>query len=152
MQSLEESISNSMHRKKQSFLSKDLPHDVVLNILIGLPVKSLIRFRCICKFWYLSITNSNFITNQAKLYNNTNNGYVLYIQEWAINKRYLLCTDICNSDGLICIALYNNRTIYLWNPSIRKFKMVTGTSLSFNITPSVFSYAYGFAYHSQKND
>ena len=176
MQSLEESISNSMHRKKRSFLSKDLPQHVVLNILIRLPVKSLIRFKCICKSWYFSITNSNFITNhlnQAKLYNNSNNGYVLYIQNWAVNKGYLLCTDMCNSDGtlssvsrfvlpcndfgrvgycngLICIALYNNRTIYLWNPSIRKFKMVTGTSLSFNITPSNFS--YGFAYHSQKND
>ena len=49
-----------------------LPHDVVLNILATLPVKSLIRFRCISKLWDSSITSSNFISTHLNIINNNN--------------------------------------------------------------------------------
>ena len=39
-----------------------LPDDIVLNILSRLPVKSLLRFRCVCKTWDSSITTPNFIS------------------------------------------------------------------------------------------
>ncbi|XP_065636273.1 F-box/kelch-repeat protein At3g06240-like [Quercus suber] len=52
----------------------------------------------------------------------------------------------CN--GLLCIADYGNvRDIYLWNPSIRKFKKLPHPCLS---KPSFA--LLGFAYHSQNND
>ena len=71
MQRLEE-LESEPPRKTPSFSSKDLPHDVVLNILTRLPVKLLIRFWCVCKSWYFAISNPNFINhlNQPKTYNN----------------------------------------------------------------------------------
>ena len=52
----------------------------------------------------------------------------------------------CNS--LLCIADYGNvRDIYLWNPSLRKFKKLPHPCLS---RPSFA--LFGFAYHSQNND
>ena len=40
----------------------DLPDEIVLDIFARLPVKSLLRFRCVCKPWYSSIANPRFIT------------------------------------------------------------------------------------------
>ena len=47
-----------------------LPHDVILNILARLPVKSLLRFRCVCKLWDISITGPNFISTHLSIVNN----------------------------------------------------------------------------------
>ncbi|OMO97481.1 hypothetical protein COLO4_14583 [Corchorus olitorius] len=40
-----------------------LPEDLILEILIRLPVKSLARFRCVCKHWHSFLTNHKFATN-----------------------------------------------------------------------------------------
>ena len=39
----------------------EIPDDVVVEILARLPVKSLLRFRCICKLWRSIISDSSFI-------------------------------------------------------------------------------------------
>jgi F-box interacting protein len=39
-----------------------IPKEVILNILSQLPVKSLIRFRCVSKTWFSLITSHDFIT------------------------------------------------------------------------------------------
>ena len=56
----------------------------------------------------------------------------------------------CN--GLVCLAQYGNgstiaEVIYLWNPSIRKFKRLPDTCLS-----QYDSVATGFAYQCENND
>ena len=140
-------------------------------------MKSLIQFRCVCKSCYFSITDPKFINNhhalkQAKLYNH--NGYVLYKQINQNLEEASFCRDMCNVDGtlssastfvipfssddivgycnsLICATGCDNRTMYLWNPSIRKFKTVTGSTLTVKNVCIPLS-AFGFAYHSQKND
>nr|XP_016451258.1 PREDICTED: F-box protein CPR30-like [Nicotiana tabacum] len=40
---------------------KKLPEDVFILILLKLPVKSLIRFKCISKTWYILMQSSTFI-------------------------------------------------------------------------------------------
>nr|XP_009802003.1 PREDICTED: LOW QUALITY PROTEIN: putative F-box/kelch-repeat protein At1g13200 [Nicotiana sylvestris] len=40
---------------------KKLPEDVFIHILLKLPVKSLIRFKCISKTWYILMESSTFI-------------------------------------------------------------------------------------------
>lgn len=42
-------------------LIRDLPEDVVMEILSRLPVKSLMRFKCVNKAWYFLIRNPDFI-------------------------------------------------------------------------------------------
>ncbi|XAR68182.1 hypothetical protein NMG60_11003223 [Bertholletia excelsa] len=43
-------------------MSDYLPGDVLIEILSRLPVKSLLRFTCVCRQWYSLITNPNFIS------------------------------------------------------------------------------------------
>ncbi|KAM3690879.1 hypothetical protein ACJW31_09G153000 [Castanea mollissima] len=106
-------------------LSHRLPDDLVYDILTRLPVKSLIRFRCVSRSWYCTITDSDFITkhlDRANLLSNSNNG-----ANYAVESSHIL---------------------YLWNLSIRKFKRLLATPL---IRPFD-SAAFGFGYHSQNND
>ncbi|EOY19947.1 F-box and associated interaction domains-containing protein [Theobroma cacao] len=42
---------------------KELPETLVMEILLRLPVKSLMRFKCVCKSWCSSFQTSYFITN-----------------------------------------------------------------------------------------
>lgn len=42
-------------------MSKYLPKEIIIEILLKLPVKSLIRFTTVCKSWHTIISNSKFI-------------------------------------------------------------------------------------------
>ena len=58
----------------------DLPDEIVLDILSKLPVKSLLRFRCVCKPWYSSIANPNFISTHLHNHNHIHHhSYVTHI-------------------------------------------------------------------------
>ncbi|XP_023907625.1 F-box protein At3g07870 isoform X1 [Quercus suber] len=65
-----------------SLSSELLPDNVVFDILTRLPVKSLIRFRCVSQSWNSTITNPIFITKHLDLANSlsniNNNGYLLF--------------------------------------------------------------------------
>ena len=136
-----------------------LPHDVVLNILVRLPVKSVLRFRCVSKTWDSSITTPSFISTHLNLNlnNNNNNNNSLAclitptislgfpfiitipsfiggydhafnrISEYPIPSAFPRIHLACSCNGLVCLyrftkASTNANSIYLWNPSIRKFK------------------------------
>lgn len=47
-----------------------LPEDVVIQILLRLPVKSLLRFNCVCKHWYTLIKSPSFISQHYHHHNN----------------------------------------------------------------------------------
>uniref|UniRef100_A0A2N9GK39 F-box domain-containing protein n=1 Tax=Fagus sylvatica TaxID=28930 RepID=A0A2N9GK39_FAGSY len=166
-----------LRRKKN-----DLPEDIVLNILAKLPVKSVIRFRCVCKSCYSLITSPNFISTHLNNNNKDNNdhGYLLHmpnfiknaihsssrsnsnrpvcavacdpmfnrISEFRISSNFplqiALIVGSCN--GLLCVADYSIEVIYLWNPSIRKFKRLPDICLSHEWV------ATGFAYQSDTDD
>ena len=162
------------------FLSERVPDDVVFDILTRLPVKSLIRFRCVSISWNSIITNPSFITthfsfnlNQSKsLSNNTHNGFL----QFSYKSSRELCTLVCNSyktlthvskfqipilthriaafcNGLFCLANFDDELshiIYLWNPSVRKFKkLIAETRLKGILVVGV---NFGLAYHPQNND
>ncbi|KAK4592950.1 hypothetical protein RGQ29_017187 [Quercus rubra] len=58
-----------------------LPDDIVLNILARLPIKSVLRFRFVCKPRNSSITSPNFFSTHLNIINN-NNGYLIHMP-WA---------------------------------------------------------------------
>ncbi|XP_065630169.1 F-box/kelch-repeat protein At3g23880-like [Quercus suber] len=163
-----------------------LPDDLVINnILTRLPVKSVMRFRRVCKSWYSSIKTSDFIDTHLSNYKDSHdNGYVIHMpsvrntssyrspyssSSTSSNTSIPVCTvafdrtfdkisDVripfgvifnqivgsCN--GLLCVANSGN-VIYLWNPSIRKFKRLPDTLLG-----QLANVTLGFAYHPENND
>ncbi|XP_065622103.1 F-box/kelch-repeat protein At3g23880 [Quercus suber] len=161
----------------------DLPDEIVLEILARLPVKSLLRFRCVCKTWYSYITNPNFISTHLLCYNNHDGGYVIYMPRTSVHRAYFhrphsqICTlafdrtfetisefripftfqsgyaslvGSCN--GILCFTDFitpKSNDVYLWNPSIRKFKRLPNTCLN---QTQVLNVAHGFGYDSLNND
>ncbi|XP_030963956.1 F-box/kelch-repeat protein At3g06240-like [Quercus lobata] len=163
-----------------------LPHDVVLNILATLPVKSLIRFKCVSKLWDSSITSPNFISNHLNIVNNNNNNddndHAYLIQtcieynspKIPITYKVLCCDRTFDSlfefsvpsvfdlnmsllvgscNGLVCLTQHRRLSatsdaIYLWNPSIRKFKRLPDSCSN----GKDFWFSTGFGYQSKTND
>ncbi|XP_050253453.1 F-box/kelch-repeat protein At3g23880-like isoform X1 [Quercus robur] len=160
----------------------DLPEEIVLEILARLPVKSLLKFRCVCKTWYSYITNPNFISTHLLCYNNNHDGgYVIHMPKATFSMAYFhlphsqICTlafdrtfetisefripftfesgypslvGSCN--GILCFTdfiISKSKDVYLWNPSIRKFKRLPNTCLT-----QLSNVALGFGYDSQNND
>ncbi|XP_025012923.2 F-box/kelch-repeat protein At3g06240 isoform X1 [Ricinus communis] len=62
-----------------------LPQDLITEILSRVPVKPLIRFKCVCKTWISLISNPEFAKLQlkrAKENNNVSNHYRLLLATW----------------------------------------------------------------------
>jgi F-box interacting protein len=58
-------------------MANELPEDLVTQILLCLPVVSLLRFKSVCKSWYALITNQNFITKHLLHNKNSNTQHLL---------------------------------------------------------------------------
>ncbi|GMY23247.1 F-box/kelch-repeat protein At3g06240-like [Fagus crenata] len=161
-----------------------VPYDIVLNILTRLPVKSVIRFRCVCKSWYSSITCPNFISTHLNN-NNKDHNYLIHMPFFArpmlnspptrpfctltcdrafdtISKFEIPFTLPCGTaivvgscNGVLCLVEYENHhtndtytsVMYLWNPSIRKFKRLPDYCVS-----KLHLIRLGFAFHFDDND
>uniref|UniRef100_A0A7N2R7G8 F-box domain-containing protein n=1 Tax=Quercus lobata TaxID=97700 RepID=A0A7N2R7G8_QUELO len=166
----------SQLRRKLDLSYEILPDDVVFDILTRLPVKSLIRFRCVSKSWYATITSRIFITRHLNFNlnlklssKNNHNGYLLCKSD---NE---LCTLVYNSDrtltevsrfqiplwganmvdycnGIFFLYSYVNPTIYLWNPSIQMFKTIDATRFRPFTMDYFDSVVFGFAYLAEISD
>ncbi|KAE8729754.1 Detected protein of unknown function [Hibiscus syriacus] len=112
--------------------STELPEMLVLEILSKLPVKSLTRFRCVCKPWSLSFETRHFITkhHQNNLENNNLN----------------LLLKRCHEPVV-------GHNVALWNPSTREFKILPQSTVQ---RPPGLEYTscdcLGFGYDSQTDD
>ena len=70
------------HRK-----NNHIPYDIVLNIMKRLPVKSMMRLRCVSKSMESLITSHDFISTHLKNINKNHdheNGYVIHLPSWEI--------------------------------------------------------------------
>ena len=154
-------------------MSDYLPEEVVLQILCRLPVKSLIRFRCVSKLWNSLITTSAFIdshlTQSLSLPSNSNKLIVSH-GDLRTNLEYYEFIHDDNNDsdssfhqfqnvefplsfsyfkligsvnGLFCLC--EKEQIILWNPCIRKFITLPKTKTKCAVI-------YGFGFDARTND
>ncbi|KAL3849066.1 hypothetical protein ACJIZ3_010948 [Penstemon smallii] len=127
-----------------------LPEDIILEILSRLPVKSLIRFRCVCKSWNTLPNNSRFITNHFRTFSSIEGSEFLLVsrREVTTNKRVVSLMKNDGNDtfvdqnlqlflnvefghvrligpcnGVICLYGFPDN-IALWNPMLRDFKIL----------------------------
>ncbi|GAA0175646.1 hypothetical protein LIER_41953 [Lithospermum erythrorhizon] len=122
-----------------------LPDDVITDILSRLPVKPLLRFRCVCKPWLDLIDSPVFI----KLHLNKTKkleSHRTLIQQGSAPDIYTVDFDsitktniaevisvpdpfgpvgvvnCCN--GLVCVSIPNGSGIAIWNPSTRRHQIL----------------------------
>ncbi|EEF45421.1 ubiquitin-protein ligase, putative [Ricinus communis] len=157
----------------------NLVQDVVLHILLRLPVKSLCRFKVVCKSWWLLISDPHFISMHLSLAtkNNCINchrwrlcltsfslpsvysvGYEASDRAIAIKLGYPLKSDcydevkfIGSCNGLLCVASEPG-VLLLLNPSTRAAQEIPRLGNRRPFTQSSLPYMYGFGYAHSIND
>ncbi|KAK9012594.1 hypothetical protein V6N11_040639 [Hibiscus sabdariffa] len=133
----------------------DLPRELFLEILLRLPVESLMRCKCVCKYWYALISNPKFIELHLK-YNCNNNVCVLLKRclLTCLGERENMLSLVCSNgfsfvnldvdlslykkepclqllghcDGIICLSNYRD-DIVLCNPATRESMVLPESSL-----------------------
>ncbi|XP_057799763.1 F-box/kelch-repeat protein At3g23880-like [Salvia miltiorrhiza] len=137
-----------------------LPDDVIIEILTWLPVKSLLKFKCVCRSWRALISSRRFI--KAQLENSKSapnlaremlaidsgirsdklkvcsvNSMLYESAPQVFDVSYPLdlgscCMMVACCDGLLLLRS-KKREMILWNPSTRTWKTLPHFDLKFNI-------------------
>ncbi|KAA8516864.1 hypothetical protein F0562_017318 [Nyssa sinensis] len=148
----------------------DLPAQVVTDILSRLPVKTLLRFRCVSKPWCALIDSPDFVKFHLKRSIETKSNLSLILRCWnlysvdlesldnALELDHPLKSDnyvtevLGSCNGLLCLA-NSEEDIVLWNPSIRKHRKLP--VMPIELPPPEFCFCqfivYGFG-HDVVND
>ncbi|OMP04697.1 hypothetical protein COLO4_09401 [Corchorus olitorius] len=131
--------------REPSVMEDEVPFDLMEGILCRLPVKSLLRFKGVCKRWLLLIKNPKFIKlHQRSTQSHTKGSLVtvdrlnqlwsldlstLHVTKEAINQLPddIILAGACN--GLLCLATRDRNTIMLWNMSTKEHKILPPLSL-----------------------
>ncbi|XP_058758981.1 F-box/kelch-repeat protein At3g06240-like isoform X3 [Vicia villosa] len=146
-----------------------LPHELIIQILLRLPVKSLIRFKSVCKLWFSLISHdSHFANSHFQL---TTNRRILLISPSeslsidfeasldddsacvslnpdSIFPQYFqnfYITGSCRGFILICCSL----NIFIWQPSTGDHKHIPLSPFGSNLDAAYF---YGFGYEDSTDD
>ncbi|PON85008.1 F-box domain containing protein [Trema orientale] len=142
----------------------DLNEDVVIIILSKLPVKSLMRFKCVCKSWY-SLISSPILVAMHFNDRNRHKNYLAFVGGGRIITSLSIpflsyhtmqissslsqqfddahFIGLCN--GLLCVVV-NELTFCIINPATKESKVLKEPNMPFE-SPS-----YGFAFDSKAND
>lgn len=141
--------------------NQDFSEDVIVEILSRLPVKSLIRYRFVCQFWYSLIKSPTLISRHLKNYKDENTCLLVqHINACADEPSYILFSDqtltdlshqelkplSLNSQELLGpyngLFIYHDKIfnrIFLWNIATREFRALPKCK---NVIPR-----QTFAYH-----
>ncbi|PRQ30939.1 putative F-box domain-containing protein [Rosa chinensis] len=146
------------------------PEEIIEEILLNLPIESLIRFTAVCKSWNFLIKSPSFIHTQS---NKQNPAHLLLLCQNHWLTRFSLYWDNPNSfdvcrvltgpsaintpevsykvegtcNGVVCLADYMHHAAVIWNPSVRKYVILPSPTR----TPLTYA-KYAFGYDSQTND
>ncbi|KEH41831.1 putative F-box domain-containing protein [Medicago truncatula] len=147
-----------------------LPDELITKILVRLPVKSLIRFKSVCKLWFSLISDSHFANSHFQLTSSTHTRRILFITgipefrsialdslftsdsapallnpNFDLPKSHFDLKVIGSCRGFILLECFSN--IYVWNPS-------TGVHRQIPSPPPNYSRLnfYGFGYDESRDD
>ncbi|KAH7843924.1 hypothetical protein Vadar_022450 [Vaccinium darrowii] len=153
-----------------------LPQELVTEILLRLPVKTLIRFRSVCKSWCSIIYEPQFVKKHLSLAtkdDDINHWRVIICYKYRdlkscslqsiFHDSYGCAMDPCypfmtlqrgvgivgSCNGLVCIYYYEKLVdnCCLWNPSTRESHILPYYGEGTN-----FGFSYGFGYDSFNDD
>ncbi|XP_061364040.1 F-box protein CPR1-like [Gastrolobium bilobum] len=156
----------------------NLPLEIIAEILSWLPVDAILRLRCVCKTWYSFIKQPQFIKLHL-LHSvrtlNPNHGMLIFEQSRYENG--ILCLTpfdddaisgfplrvhlpfredrvrMCHCDGLVLVTKAWANECVLWNPILRKQKMLTLPGFECRGFPgSVVLVDFGFGFDLESGD
>ncbi|XP_059640112.1 F-box/kelch-repeat protein At3g06240-like isoform X3 [Cornus florida] len=133
----------------------EIPVDVIIDILLRLPVVSLIRARVVCKNWYTIIKNPSFVTNHFNHHTNNSGrlfvhrldiishkfifslfpdetlaGSPLVYEDMVVDMPHYLGISLYN--GILCLSNhFRSNHFALWNPATREFRSLPMPSHKF---------------------
>ncbi|XP_009614765.1 F-box/kelch-repeat protein At3g23880 [Nicotiana tabacum] len=167
----------STSMQDSSFKIPILPAELITEILLRLPVKTLLKFRCVSKSWLSLISSTEFVKTHLSISANnkdyTHHRVMLSFVQPEYNLKdcslssllYGSVTDALDMDypmkhphqsvwivgsinGTICLAIEEN-ALFLWNPSIRKFKKLPDSRPTLKCG---YYFMYGFGYDELHDD
>ncbi|XP_047331918.1 F-box/kelch-repeat protein At3g23880-like [Impatiens glandulifera] len=157
-----------------------LPIEIITKILIKLPVKTLVKFRCVCRSWLALISDPIFVQNHLRA-STQDKGYAHHrlIMSSHLRLEVKSCSlpsvlhEECypsthdhyyplkhwpdsvlivgSVNGLVCIASEEEGSVFLWNPSIRKSKRLPDCGLGLKERLGR-DIVYGFGYDEASSD
>ncbi|KAL1548206.1 F-box/kelch-repeat protein-like protein [Salvia divinorum] len=152
-----------------------LPNDVIIEILTRLPVKPLLKFKCVCKSWRALISSTQFVAAHLEFSksapNLTTHRLILKyrgntMKQCSVNSMLyesipetfdLSCSVLseryrfwvvgsCN--GLVCL-LIDKKEMILWNPSTGICKKLPDFGVKINVGGY---FTYGLGYDKSSDD
>ncbi|KAG5568106.1 hypothetical protein H5410_064876 [Solanum commersonii] len=103
---------------RNNYSTQNIPNDIIIDILVELPVKSLIRFKGVCRSWYSLIKDDKFVKQHYDTHKNCQKYFmspVPIVQSRPL--RYFSC------NGILLIT-YDDDIIVLWNPATRESRRI----------------------------
>ncbi|KAL9461733.1 hypothetical protein AB3S75_004681 [Citrus x aurantiifolia] len=157
--------------------TRDFYEDGVHAILLKLPVRSLIRFKFVCKSWYALFEDSMFISKHLKNYENTrlivissivdetdpfdypSEMFQLYLDETLTDLSSLILDPLMPVygtaggpyDGIFCIFGVDDR-LTLWNPATQESRPVPKCRIVFPRYTKIFRTNFGFGRDPKNNE
>ncbi|KAM1038274.1 hypothetical protein ACFX13_033715 [Malus domestica] len=95
-------------RKISHSMAPSLPDEIKLDILSRLPVKSLMRFRCVCKPWLHVISNPQFVAQHQRntvVTSTSKNNFKLFVAKMSDDHLDLLSIDY--NDDVVSTRVLN---------------------------------------------
>ncbi|KAG6428291.1 hypothetical protein SASPL_112542 [Salvia splendens] len=160
-----------------SIVIPKLPNDVIIEILTRLPVKPLLKFKCVCKSWRALISSTQFVAAHLEFSksapnltthrlilkyrgNTTKQCSVNSILHQSvpeafdlscslISERYRWVVGSCN--GLVCL-LIDKKEMILWNPSTGICKKLPDCGVEINVGDYYSYYTSGLGYDKSSDD
>ncbi|MED6148337.1 hypothetical protein PIB30_052244 [Stylosanthes scabra] len=163
-----------MEMMKRINNKKDLPTELIMEILLRLPVKSLLRFKCVSKSWFAIISDENFAKSHFKFSAKSNHRILCYGDDGLISSIHpdlLFHYDPDSAKlplpdslpvnvriqgscrGFIMLQEFPN--LIIWNPSTGESRRIPYDHLSAsNIELRILtdSFVFGFGYDDYKDD
>ncbi|KAK6122837.1 hypothetical protein DH2020_043418 [Rehmannia glutinosa] len=154
----------------------NLPEDIITEILSRLPVKTLLKFRCVSKSWLNLISSPQFVNAHLKNSTKNNMGFhsrlVFHLryspspkvfhtfslhpkiddyESLSVDKLVLSCRpcyaiEIVGSCNGLVCVVLDYNSVVLWNPTTRKSKTLPVSDSSLDLSK------HGFGYDAANDD
>ncbi|XVF46367.1 hypothetical protein PTKIN_Ptkin03bG0021500 [Pterospermum kingtungense] len=152
------------------------PSDMLTEILLKLPVKSIIRFKCVAKTWCHLFQNPTFISQHLSVSKKNHKRLVVYYWDGnndnfvmrlfvdqaldfyhdlhrpshfaSIYRSLVFCVD----NGLFCLLDAANSILALWNPATTEFKILPQCNQNIPSKISAIADTLGFGLVPLSND